>query len=428
MFWVLGIPSAALWGTLTAFTSVLPLVGATAVWVPCTLYLLLSGHWTTAVVLAVWGTLVISGVDNFVRPKLVGNRVGLSELVMFFALLGGLQVFGVLGIVLGQCSLPLPHRFWPCPAIGHGRGPRRKIANENGAIMPNTMLRGPVLVGTDVAAGAEEALRQGAQLARDLGTPLIACHVLPELLRVGMLFPQWRGVDPTLEPSMKSKAIDAVRRELRAVLGTASEGVQVVVDSGTAHVGLLAQADATGAGIIVTGPGDVADQVVRHASVPVLVARQSPRGVVVGATDFSAPSLPGLTAAAYEATRRGAPLHLIHAFDLGAFALGTVPVGAAPYLTGASAIALDGLEELRAVASRKLQDMLQQAGVDGETHVVDGRATTAIVEYAEQVGAELVVVGTHGRSGFARITLGSTAGGVIDSAPCSVLVVRVAGK
>ncbi len=44
---------------------------------------------------------MISGVDNFLRPRLVGGRVGLSELVMFFALLGGLQVFGVLGIVLG---------------------------------------------------------------------------------------------------------------------------------------------------------------------------------------------------------------------------------------------------------------------------------------------------------------------------------------
>ena len=51
--------------------------------------------------LAVFGTAVISTVDNFLRPRLVGGRVGLSELVMFFSLLGGLQVFGVLGIVLG---------------------------------------------------------------------------------------------------------------------------------------------------------------------------------------------------------------------------------------------------------------------------------------------------------------------------------------
>jgi predicted PurR-regulated permease PerM len=101
MFWVLGIPSAALWGMVTVLTSVLPLVGAAAVWVPGALYLVAVGKWPHAIVLAVWGTLVISGVDNFLRPRLVAGRVGLSELVMFFALLGGLQVFGVLGIVLG---------------------------------------------------------------------------------------------------------------------------------------------------------------------------------------------------------------------------------------------------------------------------------------------------------------------------------------
>jgi predicted PurR-regulated permease PerM len=101
MFWVLGIPSAALWGMVTVLTSVLPLVGAAAVWIPGTLYLLATGHWPQAIILAVWGTAVISGVDNFLRPKLVGGRVGLSELVIFFAILGGLQVFGVLGIVMG---------------------------------------------------------------------------------------------------------------------------------------------------------------------------------------------------------------------------------------------------------------------------------------------------------------------------------------
>jgi predicted PurR-regulated permease PerM len=101
MFWALGVPSAALWGMVTVLTSVLPLVGAAAVWVPGTLYLAVSGEWPRAIALLIWGTVVISGVDNFLRPRLVGGRVGLNELVMFFALLGGLQAFGVLGIVLG---------------------------------------------------------------------------------------------------------------------------------------------------------------------------------------------------------------------------------------------------------------------------------------------------------------------------------------
>ncbi len=100
MFWLLGIPSAALWGMVTVLTSVLPMVGAAGVWVPGVVYLILQGRWPAAAVLAAWG-MAVSVVDNFLRPKLVGGRVGLSELVMFFALLGGLRLFGILGIVLG---------------------------------------------------------------------------------------------------------------------------------------------------------------------------------------------------------------------------------------------------------------------------------------------------------------------------------------
>lgn len=59
------------------------------------------GSWGKAIMLAGFGALVISSVDNFLRPKLVGERIRLNELVMFFSVLGGLQVFGVLGIVLG---------------------------------------------------------------------------------------------------------------------------------------------------------------------------------------------------------------------------------------------------------------------------------------------------------------------------------------
>lgn len=100
-FWVLGIPSAALWGVVTVVTSVIPLLGAGAVWVPGALYLALTGEWLKAVLLVAWGGAVVSSVDNFLRPKLVGGRVGLSELVIFFSVLGGIQVFGLLGLIAG---------------------------------------------------------------------------------------------------------------------------------------------------------------------------------------------------------------------------------------------------------------------------------------------------------------------------------------
>jgi predicted PurR-regulated permease PerM len=104
MFWVLGIPAAALWGMVTVFASVLPIVGAFAVWGPGTLYLAMTGQWSHAIVLALWGTFVVSGIDNVLRARLVAGRVSLSELAMFFALLGGVSVFGGLGVVLGPVA------------------------------------------------------------------------------------------------------------------------------------------------------------------------------------------------------------------------------------------------------------------------------------------------------------------------------------
>ena len=100
-FWVLGLPSALLWCVVMIFLSMIPMLGAFIVWVPAAIYLALTGDWVKAIILAVWGALVIGSVDNFLRPKLVGERTRLHELLVFFSVLGGLQVFGVLGIVLG---------------------------------------------------------------------------------------------------------------------------------------------------------------------------------------------------------------------------------------------------------------------------------------------------------------------------------------
>jgi predicted PurR-regulated permease PerM len=104
MFAILRLPSAALWGAVTVFASVLPVVGAFAVWGPATAFLAVTGHWWQAVVLAIWGAFVVSGIDNILRPRLVAGRVGLNELTTFFALLGGLAVFGGVGIVLGPVA------------------------------------------------------------------------------------------------------------------------------------------------------------------------------------------------------------------------------------------------------------------------------------------------------------------------------------
>ncbi|HYO62306.1 MAG TPA: AI-2E family transporter [Pyrinomonadaceae bacterium] len=100
-FWILGLPSPLLWGVVMLFFSMIPMLGSFIVWVPAAAYLAATGHWGKALMLAVWGGLVIGSVDNFLRPKLVGEKTRLHELLIFFSVLGGLQLFGVLGIVLG---------------------------------------------------------------------------------------------------------------------------------------------------------------------------------------------------------------------------------------------------------------------------------------------------------------------------------------
>jgi predicted PurR-regulated permease PerM len=104
-FWMLGLPSAIVWGVVMTLLSMVPMLGAFLVWVPAAIYLALTGQYVKAILLALWGTLVIGMIDNFLRPTLVGSRTRLHELLIFFSVLGGLKVFGVLGVVLGPVVL-----------------------------------------------------------------------------------------------------------------------------------------------------------------------------------------------------------------------------------------------------------------------------------------------------------------------------------
>jgi predicted PurR-regulated permease PerM len=107
MFWILGIPSPLLWAVLMAFVCMIPMAGSFLVWLPLSIYLMARGYWTRAVLLIIWGGLVISTVDNFLRPKLVGSQTKLHELLIFFSVLGGISVFGLLGIILGPVVLAI---------------------------------------------------------------------------------------------------------------------------------------------------------------------------------------------------------------------------------------------------------------------------------------------------------------------------------
>jgi predicted PurR-regulated permease PerM len=106
-YWVLGVPFAVLWGVATAFTALLPIGGSTLVTVPATIYLFLQGETIRAIILLVWSLGIVGGIDNVLKPLLIGNRLGLPVLFLFFGILGGLALFGAVGLILGPVLFAL---------------------------------------------------------------------------------------------------------------------------------------------------------------------------------------------------------------------------------------------------------------------------------------------------------------------------------
>ena len=104
-FWVLGLPSPVLWGLATALFSLIPIIGSAAVWGPAVVVLMIAGHWWKAVILLGWGAAVVGQIDSLVRPYVISERAKMHTLLVFFALLGGVKAFGVMGLFIGPVVL-----------------------------------------------------------------------------------------------------------------------------------------------------------------------------------------------------------------------------------------------------------------------------------------------------------------------------------
>jgi predicted PurR-regulated permease PerM len=104
---ILRVPSALLLGLTAAVCSLIPIVGATLVWVPAAIYLIVSGHILKGIILVLWGALVVGTIDNIIRPLVIGSKVELHPLLLLIALLGGLQAFGFIGIFIGPLLISL---------------------------------------------------------------------------------------------------------------------------------------------------------------------------------------------------------------------------------------------------------------------------------------------------------------------------------
>jgi predicted PurR-regulated permease PerM len=107
IFLSLGLPSPLVWGAAMAVASLIPVVGTALIWAPAAAYFLLTGAWIRGVVLIGLGVLVIGSVDNIVKPLVVRGRMQMHILLGCLGILGGLHLFGLLGLVLGPVILAL---------------------------------------------------------------------------------------------------------------------------------------------------------------------------------------------------------------------------------------------------------------------------------------------------------------------------------
>jgi predicted PurR-regulated permease PerM len=118
-YWVAGIDAPALWGVITALVSLIPFVGP-VVWIGLSLGLLAQGETGAALGLFLWGALVVSWIDNLIRPLVISGPTRIPFLLVFLGVLGGLNAFGLIGLFLGPVLLAVSVAMWR-EWLGHAR-------------------------------------------------------------------------------------------------------------------------------------------------------------------------------------------------------------------------------------------------------------------------------------------------------------------
>jgi len=294
-----------------------------------------------------------------------------------------------------------------------------------------------VAVGVDLSPPSDLAALQAQRLARHLGAELVLIHVgyVPEPL---LGSPQVRHHAERAYYALVRDRLTEDRERLEALrqrlLGQGVEISHVVVQGHFPDTAITKTARELDAELIVVGTqgrtgfdrwwfGSVAETTVRAASSSVLVARGGPeaaeggyRTILVG-TDFSSLAEHAM-ARALDVAAKGAQIRVLHAWHM-------------PGIISPESVV--GLPELRDAVEAGCRDQSQTLlrawreratgfALDGE--VLEGRARDVLVDRATALGADLIVVGSHGRRGVRHLLLGSVAEAVVRHAPCSVLVAR----
>lgn len=284
-----------------------------------------------------------------------------------------------------------------------------------------------IFVATDFSETADLALIEAHERAGQSGT-LLVCYVRSD--GASRMPP---GVVPTIGmvgPPTVADLRDAVVERVAARTGRTTSRFSVTIEDGDPHAAIVTSAESWHADLVIVGHrgatglsriwlGGVAEKVCRLAHCPVLVVRprSGTRRVVVG-TDFSDPALPAVMAAFDEAARVGGSVTLTHCLEWP-----LLPSDGAGFTSATVSATL--LDDIQKEAAIKLHAAAEGCPVPIEQHMAFGRASIELVRLAEVLDADLLVVGTRGRTGISRVLLGNVAETVVRSAPCPVLVVRL---
>lgn len=288
-----------------------------------------------------------------------------------------------------------------------------------------------ILVGSDLGAASDEAVRQAITLARAERAELAVCHVLPEP-QAHTLFPEEHERDIEALAAIEPRTLAAIRAQVEQFQTAQAVPFDVFVEQGSAYAELVSRAEQWQADLIVVGNHgraelkhlfleSVAEKVARYAPCAALIARKSPEGAVLVAIDLSDPAQLALSAGAREAIRRKRPLVVTHVSDslsrraAPAMALlGANPIVDSPAVT----------RERDNLVRQIIENSLKRMEIKAEIRLVSGNPSEEILRLVNSLPAELLVLGTRGRGNVARILLGGVATHMVESAPCSALAVR----
>jgi predicted PurR-regulated permease PerM len=104
-FLIFGLPNPLLWGLVMTILAILPIVGPTLIWLPASVYLIITGSYIQGILLLAYGFLIISTVDNIIKPYLIGTKSKVHPVIILVGLIGGLKLFGLIGIIAGPLIL-----------------------------------------------------------------------------------------------------------------------------------------------------------------------------------------------------------------------------------------------------------------------------------------------------------------------------------